>query len=176
VHIFFRQLASACEYIEAALQPSFITTSHYLAIINSTYDMGDQSASTRVQTLFEPALQAYEMKGGVTLSEHPLAVQLQDCHTVESITTLLQGQARDFSDSRRNDRITEVIKSVVSILSTFSATSVLGESTGLVRQDALIPHSTSDRFCRYSHPQNRYKLALLSYLLYVIFSSIWVLS
>jgi len=99
-----------------------------------TCDMGDQSASTHVQTLFEPALQAYERKTGVALSTHPLTGQLQDCHTVESITTLLQGQARDFSDLRRNDRLMKVIKSVTSILSTLSATSALGESTGLVRQ------------------------------------------
>ena len=38
--------------------------------------MGDQSPLTHVQTLFEPALQAYEMKTGVALSAHPLAVQL----------------------------------------------------------------------------------------------------
>ena len=133
--------------------------------------MGDQSASTHVQTLFEPALRAYEMKAGVTLFEYPLAVQLQACHTAESITTLLQGQARDFNDLRRNDRIPKVIKSLVSILSTLSATSTLGGSTGLVRhwQDALIAYFAPDRFCRHSHPRNRYKLALLSYLLYVIF-------
>ena len=124
--------------------------------------MGDPSVSTHVQTLFEPALQAYEKTTGVTLSEHPLAVQLQDCHTVESITTLLQGQVKDSSDLPRNDRITKVIKSVVSILSTLSATSALGESTGLVRQNVLMAHSASDSFCRHSHPRNRYKPTLLS--------------
>lgn len=111
-----------------------------------TCDMGDHSASTHVQTLFGSALRAYEAKTGVTLSEHPLVVQLQDCHTVESIISLLRGQAKDFSDSRLNGRLTNVIESIVSILSTLSATSVLGESTGLVRQDASIAHSPSDRF------------------------------
>ena len=124
------------------------------------------SEPTHVQTLFEPALQAYELKTGLTLSEHPLALQLRDCHTVESITTLLQNQARDFSDLRRND---QVIKNVVSILSTLSATSALGESTGLVRHNASMAHSASHKFCRHSHPPDRYKLALLFYLLYVIF-------
>jgi hypothetical protein len=105
--------------------------------------MSDQSASTHVQTLFEPALQAYEKKTGVALSEHPLAVQLQDCHTVQSVITLLRGQAKDFSDLRRNGRFTKVIESIVSILSTLADTSALGDSTGLVRQNASTAHSAS---------------------------------
>ena len=53
--------------------------------------MTDHSASHRFQALFESALQAYESKTGITLAQHPLAVDLQDCHSVDDITTLLQG-------------------------------------------------------------------------------------
>ena len=109
------------------------------------------------------------MRPGLTLSEHLLAVRLQDCHTVESITALLQDQAKDFSNLRRNNQVMNVIKSIVSILSTFSAASALDESTGLVCQNKSMAHSASDRFYRHSHPRNRYKLALLFYLLYVFF-------
>ncbi len=62
--------------------------------------MGDRSGSTdtRFRALFEPALQAYEEKTGVTLAEHPLAVQLHSCHSIESVTTVLLGEAQAFRE------------------------------------------------------------------------------
>jgi hypothetical protein len=96
--------------------------------------MADRSASTRVRALFEFALQAYEKKTGITLTKHPLAVQLQSCHTVESITGLVQDQALAFCEFQGKDRIMKSIKSTVSILTTLSATACLGDAIGLVRQ------------------------------------------
>ena len=95
--------------------------------------MGDQSGSAHFQALFDSALLAYEKKTGMSLAEHPLAAQLQDCHSVESITTLLQHQAKDFSDFRGKNKIMRLIESTVSMLSTLSANSALGGSIGLVR-------------------------------------------
>jgi hypothetical protein len=100
--------------------------------------MGDQSGSTYCQALFESALQAYENNTGVKLSEHPLAVQLQSCRSIESITTLLQEQARALIDSRGNERIENLIESTVSILFTLSGTAALSVSIGLVRQMPLV--------------------------------------
>jgi hypothetical protein len=138
--------------------------------------MGDQSESAHFQTLFDSALQAYEKKTGVPLADHPLAAQLEDCHSVESITTLLQHQAKDFSDLREKNRIMNLIQSTVSILSTLSANSALGGSIGLVRQNALIECSmTLTTFHRHSHPQTQYKLGSPSYSLYVHFlAPTWV--
>ena len=133
-------------------------------------DMGDQSGSAHFQTLFDSALQAYEKKTGVPLAEHPLAAQLQGCHSVESVTTLLQHQAKDFSDFRGKNRIMNLIQSTVSILSTLSANSALGGSIGLVRRNAPLECSmTLTTFYRHSHPQMQYKLALPFYSLYVHF-------
>jgi hypothetical protein len=105
--------------------------------------MDDQSRSTHFQALFDSALQAYEKNTGVPLADHPLAVQLQDCHSVESITTLLQRQAKNFDDFRgKNNRITKLIESTVSILSTLSANTAIGGSISLVLHNALMGHST----------------------------------
>jgi hypothetical protein len=132
--------------------------------------MGDKSGSAHFQTLFDSALQAYEKKTGVSLAKHPLAMQLQDCHGVESITTLLQYQAKDFSDFRGKNRIMNLIQSTISILSTLSANSALGGTIGLVRQNAPMGCPMSlITFYRHSHPQMQYKLGSPSYSLYVHF-------
>jgi hypothetical protein len=152
-------LTSACEYLEAVRRRyynllsnwPFITTSRFRDIISSprtnpfprsrfvpACHMGDQSGSTHCQALFESALQAYENNTGVKLSEHPLAVQLQSCRSIESITTLLQHQARAFNDFRGNETIKNLIETTVTILFTLSGTAALGASIGLVRQMPLI--------------------------------------
>ena len=103
--------------------------------------MADHSIQTRVCVLFHSALQTYEKRVGVTLVEHPLAVQLQSCHSVRSITTVLQDQVQAFSGLRGSDRAIKSIKSIVSILTKLSATTSLAHDIGLVRQKALMAFS-----------------------------------
>ncbi len=131
------------------------TTSHSLAIISSqrtnslhkphvfSRDMADHSRSTRFRARFMSALQAYKQTTGVTLIEHPLTVQLQNCHSVESITTLLKYEARPFSGLLGSDGMLTSIESIVSILSTLSSSAPFGEAIGLVRQNALMGCSIS---------------------------------
>ncbi len=71
---------------------------------SSAYNMGDQSRSSRFQAIFDSSLNDYERQTGITLAEHPLAKQLQTCQSVESITVLLQEQARAFSEFRKSDK------------------------------------------------------------------------
>ena len=144
-HVAFGQLALFYEHsrrrsnlplsprftIKPSRNPAYLGHSSSLL---ATCDMGDQSVWGHFRPPFESALQAYEMKTGVTLSKHPLVLQLQECHTVDSITTVLQDQARNFGDFQQNDRMTKTIKATVSILFTLSATAPLGESMGPVRQ------------------------------------------
>jgi hypothetical protein len=103
-----------------------------------TCNMGDQSGSTHCRALFEAALQAYENNMGVKLSEHPLAMQLQTCRSIDSITMLFQQQTGTFRDFGGNDRIRKSIESTVSFLFTLSGTGALGGSIGLVHQIVLI--------------------------------------
>jgi len=93
--------------------------------------MSDQSQSSRFRVLFESALLDYQNQTGTTLA----AGQLQDCDSVESVTAVLQEQARAFTEFRGGDgRIMKSLKSVVSVLYAFSASSALGETmVGLVR-------------------------------------------
>jgi len=100
--------------------------------------MADQSVSSRLRTLFELALEDYEIKTTVSLANHPIAQKLKDCHSIESITTLLQDQARPFGEFRGRDRIMKSIRSTVSLLYKLSGTTALGDGIGLVRQKALM--------------------------------------
>jgi hypothetical protein len=108
--------------------------------------MGDHSSSTRFRALFESALQDYGSKTGVTLAEHPLGVQLQNCNSLESVTSFLQHDARNSIDFHGRDKITKSIESIVSVLFALSTTPSLGEAIGLVCQNALMACSAYDVF------------------------------
>jgi hypothetical protein len=95
--------------------------------------MADRSGSASSQARFQSALRAYQNKTGVTLAEHPVAVQLQNYHSVQSITTILLYEAGAISDYQGFGRITKAMQSTVSILAPLSTTASLGEAIGLVR-------------------------------------------
>jgi hypothetical protein len=99
--------------------------------------MADQSGSARLQDLFDLALQAYEKKTSIALAQHPLAVNLQNCQSVDDITTLLQSQAQAFNAFRESDRIMRAIKTIVSILAPLSGALSFANAVGSVRQKAL---------------------------------------
>ena len=109
----------------------------------STYNMGDQSGSSRFQVIFDSALRDYETQTGTTLTNHPFAQQLQVCQTVESTTALLQEQAHAFKEFRESDKIMKSLKGVVLFLSSVSATARLGRHSGLVCLRLPIGCSTS---------------------------------
>ena len=126
-----------------------LSRGHFLAVDQShsqrlvffpARDMAHQPDSARFQTLFEPALQAYEKKAGVSLAQHPLAIKLQNCDSVEAITSLLQDQARAFVDLQGSDKIMKSIKTTVSILSKLSSVASLVDAFGLVCKQELVPY------------------------------------
>ena len=83
--------------------------------------MGDQSQSSHFRLLFESALQEYQSQTGTILANHPLAEKLQDCDSIESITTVLQEQARVFSEFGGGDgRVMKSLKTIVSVVYTLS--------------------------------------------------------
>ena len=99
--------------------------------------MSDQSQSSHFRVLFESALQDYQEQTGTTLASHPLAEKLQDCDSAESVTAVLQEQARAFTEFRgRDGKIMKSLTTVVSVLYTLSASTALGEAIGLVRRKA----------------------------------------
>ena len=102
---------SRYQFLAVNLSP--LSRSHFF----HSRDMAHQSESARFQALFEPALQAYEKTAGVSLAQHPLAIQLQSCDTIEAIIDLLQDQAQAFSYLQGSDRIMKSIKIALSTLS-----------------------------------------------------------
>jgi hypothetical protein len=113
--------------------------------------MADQPGSARFQTLLESAVRVYEKKAGVTLadSEDSLAMQIQCCHSVDGIATLLQGQAQAIDDFRQRDRIFKSIKTTVSILSPISSVAFVVDNACMVCRKVLMACFTSDRFSRH---------------------------
>jgi len=100
--------------------------------------MADHSGPARLQALFESALQAYEKKTGITLAQHPLAKQLESCHSIEDTTALLRRQVEAVNDSQANDRMMKAIKTTVSILTPLSDAASLVDAVGLVRGKPLM--------------------------------------
>ena len=107
--------------------------------------MAHQSESARFQALFEPALQAYEKKTGVSLAQHPFSNKLQGCDTIEAITGLLQNQAQAFRHFQGSEKVVESLKTIVSILfklSSAASLAVVTNAFGLVRQPHGMSHVT----------------------------------
>ncbi len=89
---------------------------------------------SRLQSLFETALEVYEKQTGMKLIDHPVASQLENCNSVESIMNILQQQARHLSNFRGNDsKVMKSLQRVVHVLYTLSSSTALGEGIGLVR-------------------------------------------
>ena len=107
-------------------------------------DTTDHSTSSRFRALFKSALEDYETKTKITLDNHPLSKQLENCNSVESIACLLQDQARAFGEFRGRARIMRSIKRIVSFLYNLSATAALGDDLGLVRLKMLTTFHVSD--------------------------------
>jgi hypothetical protein len=95
--------------------------------------MSDQSGSSHLQALFEAALQDYEKLTGIALDKHPLAKQLQNCDSIESVTAVFREQTQAFSEFRGKDKILKPLKNTVSVLYKLSAAAGFGEAIGLVR-------------------------------------------
>ena len=133
--------------------------------------MANQSGSVSFQTLLESALLQYEENTGVTLSKHPLALQLQSCNSVEDFNKLLQDEAKDL---RENERITKSMKTIVSVLTPLNSVASLPDAVGMVRYKALMAASYSDLLCRRFHLRRPYRVVSGSYLMYVPFSGLYV--
>jgi hypothetical protein len=129
------------------------------------------SLSSTLRILFDAALQEYRDKTGDTLTDHPIAKQLETCESVNSITAVLQEQARSFREFRENDgRLMKALTSSVDVLCAPSITSALNEAIGLVvRRKAFLStlFLNLDGFYSHSHLRKQYLLASASYSPYV---------
>ena len=95
--------------------------------------MTDRLESSHLQVLFEAALQDYQNQTGIALATHPLAEQLQNCHSVESVTAVLREQTQAFSEFQEKDKVLKPLKKALSVLHKLSAAANFGMDIGLVR-------------------------------------------
>jgi hypothetical protein len=101
--------------------------------IPSTRNMSSASSS-RLQLLFDAALQNYEKQTRMKLVDHPFAKELQNCHSVDSVMEILRQQARALTEFRGDDgKVVKSLKRVVHVVHTLSTSTILGEGIGLVR-------------------------------------------
>ena len=63
-------------------------------------DMSQSSSPSTFRYLFNAALQDYKDKPGKSLVDHPFAKQLQECDSVQSVSTILEEQALVFREFR----------------------------------------------------------------------------
>jgi len=107
--------------------------------------------SSTLESLFQAALQRYEKQTGEKLINHPLAEQLEQCNSVDSITEVLQKQGQAFKEFRRvESKVMKPLKGIVHILHMLSTNNTLRKAISLVRR--IIPESIYlFRRCFYSH-------------------------
>jgi hypothetical protein len=89
--------------------------------------MTDHSVPSRFPALFESALQDYEQKTKINLAKHPLAEQLEKCHSAADITAFHQEQARALGGSDK------IMKSIEHIAEALHKLSDKADAMGLVR-------------------------------------------
>lgn len=97
--------------------------------------------------LFDTALQSYEKQTGMRLIDHPLARQLENCHSVDAIVDILQQQARALTEFRGDDgKVMNSLKRAVHVLHALSSSTTLGEGVGLVCRMASLGNPLAPQF------------------------------
>jgi hypothetical protein len=94
------------------------------------------TSSTNFETIFTAAFEAYKQQTKKDIASHPLAVQLQSCHSPSAILAVLRAQVQVFDQSKSVDeRFTKWLDPTVNVLCAFSAT--LGSGVGVVNCETL---------------------------------------
>ena len=86
-----------------------------------TFDVSDESGSSRLRVLFQTALDDYEKQTGIELWRHHLAERLQDCNSVEAVTAILGEQAQNLNKFREKDKVLKPLKKVLTVLHMISS-------------------------------------------------------
>ncbi|KAF8494368.1 hypothetical protein F5888DRAFT_1890931 [Russula emetica] len=95
------------------------------------------ASSHDFQLIFNVALKSYERRTKSDLLVHPLAAQLQDCNSPNTVLALIHQQVQGLHQSQRGDeRLTKWLDPTVNVLYAFSAT--LGGGVGLVFSPARV--------------------------------------
>jgi hypothetical protein len=131
IHVPYIKLATTAAH--KFKQPPRHSQLEFCLKFSSARNMASLSETRVLESLFQSALNEYEKHTGINLVRHPLAAQLEHCDDVESMTEVLQGQARAFLEFRRgNKRVLTLLKRTAEAFYKLSGTASLAESIGLV--------------------------------------------
>jgi len=88
-----------------------------------------------LDSIFNSAIQAYNKKTGNDITTHPLATELQSCHSPDAILAVLRNQVSVIGQSRSSndsESFSRWLIPTVNVLYAFSSS--LGEGVGLVNR------------------------------------------
>jgi hypothetical protein len=108
--------------------------------------MSQLSSSSSFQALFAAALYDYESRTGISLVNHPLAKQLEECDSLDSIIAILREQAKGFREVRDNGKLMKSVNCSVDVLYILSTSTALGEGVGIVRPKQSSTFLVLDRY------------------------------
>ena len=95
--------------------------------------MATPSEPSVSKSLFEFALEEYEKETGIDLLKHPLAIRLERCNSVDTLTQAVEEEAQAFLEFRGdNNKVMTLLKNVLPVIHKLSSTVVLGEAIGLI--------------------------------------------
>ena len=93
--------------------------------------MSESSEPSTFLALFNAALQDYKDETRNSLVDHPFPKQLKEGDSVESVSTILEEQARVFREFRDHGKLINSLKRLADILCSPFINNVLGEGIGL---------------------------------------------
>jgi hypothetical protein len=99
------------------------------AIMSST--PSPSTSRSNLDSLLNAAIQTYKEKTGKDITSHPLATELQSCHSPDAILAVLRRQVPSFGQPQSGRQgFEKCLVPIVNVLYVFSAT--IGEGVGLV--------------------------------------------
>jgi hypothetical protein len=100
------------------------------------------TSRSNLDYVFTSAFRAYKKKTGKDITSHPLATELQTCHSTDSVLTVLRRRIPALGQSHNSDeRPSKWLIPTVNVLYALSAT--LAEGVGLVNTTISPPLSST---------------------------------
>ena len=116
--------------IDASHSPLIHHPPHLLpATMSST--PSPSTSHSNLDSIFNAALQAYKKKTGKDITSHPLATELQSCHSPDAVLAVLRTKIPSPDQSQSGDeRFAKCLTPIINVLYSFTAT--VGDGVGLV--------------------------------------------
>jgi len=89
------------------------------------------TSRSNLDSIFNAALRAYKKKTGKDITSHPLATELQSCHSPDTVLAVLRSQIPSVDQSQSGEEsFAKCLTPIINVLYAFTTT--LGDGVGLV--------------------------------------------